>query len=143
MNIKNELLKKVSKLSIAEAMETAKQRLTALVTLLKRYSRTVEARTINRIFSSNSSKVYSLWQGSEVSADSPRAETERFWNSILEEEANSGSGGSMSRTQQRPRTRPSSDHNGRHPRNGQNVELVSTRAQQDLCLLAEEANRTP
>ena len=66
MNIKKQLLKKFSKLFIAEALENAKRRLTALATCLKKYSREVEVRRINSISSNNPSKIYSHWQGSKV-----------------------------------------------------------------------------
>ena len=68
MNIK--LPKKYSKLSIAEALETVEQRLTALATRLNRYSREVEASRTNGMFSSNPSKVCSLWQGSKEGVSS-------------------------------------------------------------------------
>ena len=69
MNIQKQLPKKYTKLSTAEALETAKQRLTALATCLKRYTREVETRRIDRMFSNNLFKVYSQWQGSKVAAD--------------------------------------------------------------------------
>uniref|UniRef100_A0A7N8XHF5 Reverse transcriptase domain-containing protein n=1 Tax=Mastacembelus armatus TaxID=205130 RepID=A0A7N8XHF5_9TELE len=79
--------KKYSRLSIPEALETAKQRLTALATRLKRYTREIEARRINRMFSTEPSKVYSQWEGSNTRADPPRLETERYWKNIWEREA--------------------------------------------------------
>ncbi|KAA8577610.1 hypothetical protein FQN60_007909, partial [Etheostoma spectabile] len=63
------LSKKYNKLSIPEALETAKQRLTALATRLKRYKGEAEARRINRMFSTEPSKVYSQWQGNNIGAD--------------------------------------------------------------------------
>ena len=45
-----DLPRKYSKWSIAEALETAKQRLTALATTQRRYIREVEAQMINRMF---------------------------------------------------------------------------------------------
>ena len=84
MNITKQFPSKYSKLSTAEAPETAKQRFTALVIRLKRYTR--ETRTINRMFN-NPSKVYSQWQGSKVAADPPKAEMEQYWKNIWEKEA--------------------------------------------------------
>ncbi|KAA8578119.1 hypothetical protein FQN60_009194, partial [Etheostoma spectabile] len=60
---------KYHKLSIPEALETAKQRLTTLATRLKRYKGEAEARRINRMFSTESSKVDSQWQGNNIRAD--------------------------------------------------------------------------
>ena len=79
--------RKYNKLSIPEALETAKQRLTALATRLKRYTGEAEARRINMIFSTKPSKVYSQWQGNNTRADPLRAETEQYWKSIWEKEA--------------------------------------------------------
>ena len=55
--------RKYNKLSIPEALETAKQNLTALATQLKRYTKEVEARRINKLFSTEPAKVYAQWQG--------------------------------------------------------------------------------
>eukprot|EP00064_Thunnus_orientalis_P013602 superscaffoldBa00002245_g13641 len=79
--------RKYNKLSIPEALETAKQRLTALTTCLKRYTGEAEARGINRMFSTEPSKVYSHWQGNNTRTDPPKAETEQYWKSIWEKEA--------------------------------------------------------
>eukprot|EP00064_Thunnus_orientalis_P024686 superscaffoldBa00010993_g24989 len=54
--------RKYNKLSIPETLETAKQRLTALATRLKRYTGEAEAKRINRMLSTEPSKVYSQWQ---------------------------------------------------------------------------------
>ena len=84
MNFQKHLPKKYSDLSTAEVLETAKQRLMALATCLKRY--TVGTRRINRMFSNNPSKVYSHLQGSEVAADPRKAEMEQYCKNILEKE---------------------------------------------------------
>lgn len=57
---------KFSKLSIPEALGTAKQRLTALASRLKRYTREIEGRRISRLFSKDPAKVYSQWQGNNM-----------------------------------------------------------------------------
>lgn len=51
----------------------------------ERYTREVEARRINKMFSTNPSKVYSQWQGGKTTADPSRAETEQCWKNIWEE----------------------------------------------------------
>ncbi len=79
--------RKYNKLSIPEALKTAKQRLTALATRLKRYTKEVEARRINKMFSTEPAKVYSQWQGNNNRSDPPRAETEKYWKNIWEREA--------------------------------------------------------
>ena len=86
MKGKTGLPKKYRQLSATEALETAKQRLTALATRLKRYSSEVEAKRINRMFSDNPAKVCSQWQGGENTEDPPRAESEQYWKSIWEKE---------------------------------------------------------
>ena len=70
--------RKHNKLSIPEALETAKQRLAALATRLKRYTKEIEARRINKMFSTEPAKVYSQWQGKDSRSDSPRAEMEKY-----------------------------------------------------------------
>ncbi len=60
---------------------------TALASHLKRYTREEEARRINKMFSTSPFKVYSQWQGSKMTADPPRAETEQYWKNIWEKEA--------------------------------------------------------
>lgn len=67
--------RKYNKLSIPEALETAKQRLKALATQLKRYTGETEARKINRMFSTEPFKVYCQWQGNNMRTDSAKAET--------------------------------------------------------------------
>ncbi|XP_078026439.1 uncharacterized protein LOC144464171 [Epinephelus lanceolatus] len=79
--------RKYNKLSIPEALETAKQRLTALATRLKRYTKEVEARRINRLFSSEPAKVFSQWQGNNSRSDPLRAELETYWKGIWERAA--------------------------------------------------------
>ncbi|XP_051939828.1 uncharacterized protein LOC127612992 isoform X2 [Hippocampus zosterae] len=73
-------------MTIPEALETAKQRLQALSSRLKRYTKENEARRINRLFATQPAEVYSQWQGSNTRADPPRRETERYWNGIWEKE---------------------------------------------------------
>ncbi|TWW74420.1 hypothetical protein D4764_14G0004230 [Takifugu flavidus] len=82
VNPRTERPKKYNKLSIPEALEAAKQRLTALATRIKRYIREVEERRINRVFSTNPAKVYSQWQGNKMTTDPPKAKTEQYWKSI-------------------------------------------------------------
>lgn len=53
---------KYSKLPIPQALETARQRLTALDSLLKRYTREIKCRWINQLYSIEPYKVYSQWQ---------------------------------------------------------------------------------
>uniref|UniRef100_A0A669EZW7 Reverse transcriptase domain-containing protein n=1 Tax=Oreochromis niloticus TaxID=8128 RepID=A0A669EZW7_ORENI len=79
--------KKYSKLSIPEALETAKQRLTALASRLRRYTREIEGRRINQLFSTEPAKVYSQWQGNNKRTAPPRLETEQYWKSIWENDA--------------------------------------------------------
>ncbi len=79
--------RKHNKLSIPEALETAKQRLTALATQLRRYIEEAEARRINKMFSTEPAKVYSQWQRNNNQSDPPRAETEKYWKNIWEIEA--------------------------------------------------------
>ena len=81
VKIQKQLPDKYSKLSKAEAVETAKQRLTALATRLKRYTREVETKIINRMFS-----LYSQWQVSKMAAGPPKAEMEQYWNDTWDKE---------------------------------------------------------
>uniref|UniRef100_A0A3B3HW39 Reverse transcriptase domain-containing protein n=1 Tax=Oryzias latipes TaxID=8090 RepID=A0A3B3HW39_ORYLA len=78
--------KRYSQMPIPEALETAKQRLLALSSRLKRYTRDNEARRINRLFATQPAKVYAQWQGQNSRADPPRLETEQYWKSIWEKE---------------------------------------------------------
>ncbi|XP_051931065.1 uncharacterized protein LOC127607055 [Hippocampus zosterae] len=73
-------------MTITEALETAKQRLQALSSRLKRYMKENEARRINRLFATQPAKVYAQWQGPNNRADPPRLETERYWKGIWEKE---------------------------------------------------------
>ena len=86
VNIQKQLPQKYSKLSTAEALKTAKERLTVLDLHLKRYTREAENKRINRMFSNNLLKVYSRWQGSEVAGDPLMAEMEQYWKNIWEKE---------------------------------------------------------
>ncbi|XP_051919952.1 uncharacterized protein LOC127599769 [Hippocampus zosterae] len=73
-------------MTIPEALETAKQRLQALSSRLKRYTKENEARRINGLFATQPAKVYTQWQGPNNRADPPRLETERYWEGIWEKE---------------------------------------------------------
>ncbi|XP_051931164.1 uncharacterized protein LOC127607108 [Hippocampus zosterae] len=73
-------------MTIHEALETDKQRLQALSSRLKRYTKENEARRINRLFATQPAKVYAQWQGLNKIADPPRLETERYWKGIWEKE---------------------------------------------------------
>ena len=86
----NRLKKKYKNIPISEALESAKQRLTALAVRLKRYVRQKESQNINRLFATESSRVYDLLKGEQqrlVQKDPPRRETEEFWKAIWEKEA--------------------------------------------------------
>lgn len=85
--MKKQVPKRYNQLPIPEALETAKQRLQALASRLKRYTRDNEARRINRLFATQPAKVYAQWQGNNTRADPPRLETERYWKGIWEREA--------------------------------------------------------
>jgi len=72
------------------ALEIAKQRLTALAARLKRYTREAESRRINRLFTSDPSKVYSMLRGNgpaRQQQDPPMKDTELFWKGIWGKEA--------------------------------------------------------
>ncbi|XP_055364306.1 uncharacterized protein LOC129604011 [Betta splendens] len=89
--MKRPMPKRYSQMTIPEALETAKQRLQALASRLKRYTRDNEARRINRLFATQPAKVYSQWQGNNNRADPPRLETEQYWKGIWEREASHNS----------------------------------------------------
>lgn len=62
-----------------------KQRRTALTEEVQLRSRNQENNNVNndiKMFSNNSSSLYSQLQGSEVEADLLRAETDQFWKNI-------------------------------------------------------------
>ena len=69
------LPKKYGKLTITEALDTAKQRLTALAVEL-RYTRDMEVGRINRML-----------EGNKMWTDPPRGETEMDWKGIRDKEA--------------------------------------------------------
>ena len=70
-----------------EALETAKQRLTALASRLRRYTKEAETKKINALFSKEPSKVYSQLQcKNTIRPEPPKAETERYWKTIWEDE---------------------------------------------------------
>ena len=56
--MKRKLPKKYNKLSMSEALETAKQQLTSQATKLRRYTREAEASSVNKMFFTEPSKVY-------------------------------------------------------------------------------------
>ena len=85
--MKKQAPKRYIQMPIPEALETAKQRLQALASRLKRYTRENEARRVNRLFATQPAKVYAQWQGNTSRADPPRLETEQFWKGIWEREA--------------------------------------------------------
>jgi len=66
-----------------EALEAAAQRLTALATCLKKHTREVEARRINRMFSTKPS---TLGGRVPIRIDPSRVKTEQHWKSIWERE---------------------------------------------------------
>ena len=73
---------------VTEALEAAKQRLVALSARLKRYNAEAESRNINRLFSTDASKVYTMLRGgsrSDQQPDPPKKETEMFWRGIWKE----------------------------------------------------------
>ena len=75
---------------VTTALETAKQRLVALAARLKRYNSENEARTINKLFSTDASKVYTMLRNGNQSVeqpDPPKKETEMFWKGIWEKDA--------------------------------------------------------
>jgi len=85
--MKSKIPKNYNKLTIPEALETAKQRLIALATRLRSCTRGAEARRLNRMFSTEQWQVYAQWQSDKMSIDPPRDETEQYWKSIWEREA--------------------------------------------------------
>uniref|UniRef100_A0A3B5PPD0 Reverse transcriptase domain-containing protein n=1 Tax=Xiphophorus maculatus TaxID=8083 RepID=A0A3B5PPD0_XIPMA len=89
--MKRPVPRKYRQMPIPEALETAKQRLQALASRLKRYTRENESRRINRLFSTQPAKVYSQWQGNNNRVDPPRLETEQYWKGIWEREASHNS----------------------------------------------------
>ena len=53
---------------------------------MRRYNREAEARRVNRIFSTEPSKVYAQWQVNKMRIDPPRAETKQYWKNLWERE---------------------------------------------------------
>lgn len=75
--------KQYNKMYITESLETAKQRLTVLVTRLNGYTREEEAKRVNSLFSKDPPRVCSQLQGNNSTrAGPPRAETEQYWKNI-------------------------------------------------------------
>ncbi|KAK7930440.1 hypothetical protein WMY93_006835 [Mugilogobius chulae] len=89
--MKRPVPRRYSQMPIPEALETAKQRLQALASRLKRYTKENEAKRINRLFATQPAKVYSQWQGNNSRADPPRLKSEQYWKSIWEREASHNS----------------------------------------------------
>ena len=101
-NIKN-LRIKISKLSqelvsstkhlrqaaMKEALESAKQRLIGLSVRLKRYTKEQESKRVNRLFTHNPSRVYSMLKGEQKKPmpDPPTSSTARFWKDIWENQS--------------------------------------------------------
>lgn len=67
-----------NKLHIPDALKTDKQRLMALSSHLKRYTREMQGRRINQLFSTEPSN--------NVRTVPPRLETEQYWKSIWKKE---------------------------------------------------------
>ncbi|XP_073427278.1 voltage-dependent calcium channel gamma-8 subunit isoform X2 [Dendrobates tinctorius] len=88
VKIKNQTkLDKYKGLTPNEALETAKQRLTAHAARLGRYTRVAEAKKINALFSKEPSKVYSQLQSNNTKTATPQiAETEQYWKNIWKKE---------------------------------------------------------
>ena len=85
-----EWLKKLRDTPFTTALETAKQRLVALAAQLKRYNSENKACAINKLFSTNASKIYTMLRNGNQSVDQPdppKKETEMFWNGIWEKDA--------------------------------------------------------
>ena len=69
---------------------SALERLVALAARLKRYNSENEARTINKLFSTDASKVCTMLRNGNQSVerpDPPQKETEIFWKKIWEKDA--------------------------------------------------------
>ena len=74
-----ECQRKLRDTPVTTALETAKQRLVALAARLKRYNSENESRTINKLFSTDASKVYTMLRNGNQSVkqpDPPKKETE-------------------------------------------------------------------
>ena len=72
------------------ALETAKQLLAILAARLQRHNRANRARSLNRLFSTNAFKVYTLFRNCNQSVeqlDQPKKKTEMFWKGIWENNA--------------------------------------------------------
>ena len=79
LNDKTRLLRKYKGLSPPEALETAKQRLAALASRLRRYTKEAETKKLNALFSKEPSKVYfQLLCKTTVRPEPPKAENERY-----------------------------------------------------------------
>ena len=75
---------------VTTALETAKQSLVALAARLKRYNSENEAPTINKFFSTDASKVYTMLRNGNQSVEQPeppKEEAEMFWKGIWEKDA--------------------------------------------------------
>lgn len=108
-----------NKLSIPEALGTAKQSLSALASHLKRYNR--EDWKIVQLYSTEPSKVYSQWKGNNMRTAPPR--NRRMMEHITTDHSSL------------PKKGSSNHHSGRHPRKDhKHEELESTRASHDSYL---------
>ena len=84
---KTRLLGRYKGLSTPEVLETTKQRLATLASTLRRYTKEAETKKLNAPFSKEVSKVYSQLQyKNTVRPEPPKAETERYWKTIWEDE---------------------------------------------------------
>lgn len=66
---------------IHQTLETAKQKLTAFSSCLKRYNIEIEPRRIN-LYSTEPSKLYSQCQGNNIRTAPPRLKLEEHWKTI-------------------------------------------------------------
>ena len=85
-----EWLRELRDTAVTTALETAKQRLVVLAARLKRYNSDNEARTTNKLFSTDASEVYTMLRNGNQSVeqpDPPKEEAEMFWKGIWEKDA--------------------------------------------------------
>ena len=85
-----EWLRRLRDTPATTAQQIAKQHLVAPAARLKRYNSENEARTINKLVSTDASKVYALLRNGKRSveqSDPPNKETEMFWKEIWEKNA--------------------------------------------------------
>ena len=75
--------------AMKEALESARQRLIGLSSRLKRYTKEQESKRVNRLFTHNPSRVYSMLKGEQKKPmpDPPTSSTARFWKDIWENQS--------------------------------------------------------